>query len=463
MEFISVTKKLRDLSPHTGVLDYVRFSRPITCFVADPDGKIHLFEETLPVLSGIPISHLPEMSVHAMRQTLEQTFGTQAVEADSSGHLYSRKHFRHKHKNHVLVWTGFPLGTRPHPSGIYFLIAYDRLPPESEIQKIDLPAVAQLKEKIEKAAIWHALDNADRTILEEQVTRLMEIEPETCQKHRVFLSNGITVHDGHKPVFLKFEKHDGNLHLTQESPLHGDVLFFQNLLEGGGRPAMLRHTDRLYDYEIFLPLSWHAHIIGWIGVPLPSLETWMHEERVKVEAIVRDTGQLMGEDRMALGLLPKYEVQDGLFEFESFMTLLDSLIHRHLPSPFVLLMVRGTPESMADLRDVLNRSRRAVDVLTQTGEELVLLFPYQEPSKAPAIEKRYKNLLEHLLAAKTGLIATLFVYAWNGAPYSSEEILNKLLLCMPVEIAPVAEKPSDPPQRNFDDWLKRFLILKDWE
>ena len=230
---------------------------------------------------------------------------------------------------------------------------------------------------------------------------------------------------------------------------------------GGARPALIEHTEKPYRYEVMLPLTWYIHVMGWIGIPFPSLDLWMKPVRLNFEEIVRNMGDALGEERMALGLLPKYDVHRGLFEEESFLVLMDGMIVRHPPRPFVLLRIENDSGSREILQGILDRSKRPSDILAQVGEDLVLLFPDQDVARARGIEDRYRELLEKLVSTHPDLSPTLSVFWFPSTAWTSHDLLKALDARPKIRITPHAGGPSS--QKVFDDWFKRFLVLKDWE
>lgn len=462
MGFVSLVSPMRDLTQWKKILDFAVNSNVVACFVADYLGRIVLFEDGLIHMTKLPARTLSRMPVRDLRAHLEKGTVRSQVNRPEPEDLFVRTDFRRASDQGTLIWWGFPLGTLPQPSGIYFLEFFDRMPPEKQIQTVQYPAIVQMRDKIQTAVARHLLDESDQRVLQEEVPRLMEWEEPVFKKNRVLLVDGVTLDDGPKPIYLQFDGPEDRLRMVHENVSIGDMQFFKKISEGGGRPALVEHTERPYKYEIMLPLTWYVHIMGWIGIPLRSLDEWMKPVRFNFEEIVRNMGDSLGEERRALGLLPTYDVHRGLFEEESFMTLMDSLILRHPPRPFVLLLVRGDEACQADLQGILDRSRRPSDILSHTREGLVLLFPDQDVSKVKQVEDRYRGLFEKLVASRPSLVLTLSVFWFPSTAWSSKDLMSALFARPQIAIKPGAGNEAAP-QKSFEDWFKRFLVLKDWE
>ncbi len=461
MGFVSLVSPMRDLTPWKKILDYGINSNVVTSFAADSAGKIVLFEDGLIHMTKLPARSLSRMPVRDLWEHLLRK-GNARPQGEKGGEdLFRRTDFRGQGDQGTLVWWGFPLGAMPPPAGIYFLSYYDRMPTDKQMETIEYPAIVQMKDKIQTAVAHHLLDESDQRVLHEEIARLMEWEAERFKFNRVFLVDGVTLDDGPRPIYLQFDGPEDNLRMTQENVSIGDVQFFKKISEGGARPALVEHTEKPYRYEIMLPLTWYIHVMGWIGIPFPSLDLWMKPVRLNFEEIVRNMGDALGEERMALGLLPKYDVHRGLFEEESFLMLMEGMIVRHPPRPFVILRVQSDPASQDILQRVLDKSKRPSDILAQGSDGLLLLFPDQDISRAKGIEDRYREVLEKLVSANPALSITLSVFWFPSTAWTSHDLLKALEARPTMAITPNAAGTTT--QKAFEDWFKRFLVLKDWE
>ena len=459
--FVSLISQVRDLTQWKKVLDYAVNSNLVACFVTDYLGKIILFEDGLIHMTKLPARTLSRMPVRDLRAHLGQKTAKPASASGEEEDLFVRTDFRGSNDQGVLTWWGFPLGTLSQPAGIYFLRFFDRMPPEKQIQTVEYPSIVQMRDKIQAAVARHLLDDSDQRVLHQEIPRLMEWEEPALKRNRVLLVDGVTLDDGPKPVYLQFDGPETRLRMVQENASVGDIQFFKKISEGGARPALVEHTERAYKYEIMLPLTWYVHIFGWIGIPLQSLEDWMKPVRLNFEEIVRTMGDALGEERMSLGLLPSYDVHRGLFEEESFLTLMDSLILRHPPRPFVLLLIRGNPASYGILQGVLDRSKRPSDILAQVRDGLVLLFPDQDISKSRQVEGRYTGLLQKLVASNPELSLAISLFWFPSTAWTSQDLIETLFSRPQTLVRPGTEEPL--PKKSFEEWFKRFLVLKDWE
>ncbi len=461
MGFVSLISPMRDLTPWKKILDYGINSNLVTSFAADSAGKIVLFEDGLIFMTKLPARSLSRMPVRDLWEHLKRRGNVQPQGNEGPSDLFRRTDFRGQGDQGTLVWRGFPLGAMAPPAGIYFLSYYDRMPSDKQMETIEVPSIVQMKDKIQLAVAHHLLDESDQRVLHDEIPRLMEWESEQFKFNRVFLVDGVTLDDGARPIYLQFEGPEDNLRMIQENVSIGDIQFFRRMAEGGARPALIEHTEKPYRYEVMLPLTWYIHVMGWIGIPFPSLDLWMKPVRLNFEEIVRNMGDALGEERMALGLLPKYDVHRGLFEEESFLVLMDGMIVRHPPRPFVLLRIANDSGSREILQGILDRSKRPSDILAQVGEDLVLLFPDQDVARARGIEDRYRELLEKLVSTHPDLSPTLSVFWFPSTAWTSHDLLKALDARPKIRITPHAGGPSS--QKVFDDWFKRFLVLKDWE
>ncbi len=461
MGFVSLVSPMRDLTPWKKILDYGINSNMVTAFAADAAGRIVLFEDGLIHMTKLPARTLSRMPVLDLREHLGRKLPPPPQSSEGTEDLFSRTDFRGHGDQGTLVWWGFRLGAMPPPAGIYFLAFYDRLPTDKQMETIEYPSILQMKDKIQMAVAHHLLEESDQRVLHEEIARLMEWEAEGFKTNRVFLTDGVTLDDGPRPIYLQFDGPEDNVRMVQENVSVGDIQFFRKISEAGARPALIEHTEKAYRYEIMLPLTWYIHVMGWIGIPFPSLDMWMKPVRLNFEEIVRNMGDALGEERMALGLLPKYDVHRGLFEEESFLALMDGMIVRHPPRPFVLLLVQFPPPFRNSLQGILDRSKRPSDILAQVGEDLVLLFPDQDVSRARGIEDRYREVLEKLVESTPDLKITLSVFWFPSTAWTSRDLLSSLSARPKIPIMP--KSGTTAPQKNFDEWFKRFLVLKDWE
>jgi hypothetical protein len=459
--FVSLISPIRDLTQWKKILDYAVNSNLVACFVTDYLGKIVMFEDGLIHMTKLPARTLSRMPVRDLRAHLGRGSAKLPISPEENEDLFARKDFLRNSDQSALTWWGFPIGNLTQPAGIFFLRLFDRMPSEHLIQSVEYPAIIQMRDKIQTAVARHLLDESDQRVLHEEVASLMEWEDPIFKKNRVLLVDGISLDDGPKPIYLQFEGPENHLRMVQENISIGDTQFFKRISEGGARPALVEHTERPYQYEIMLPLTWYVHIFGWIGIPLLSLDAWMKPVRLNFEEIVRNMGDALGEERRALGLLPTYDVHRGLFEEESFMPLMDQLILRHPPRPFVLLLIRANPAFQSTIQGVLDRSKRPSDVLAHIRDELLLLFPDQDVAKVRQLEERYMGLLERLSATNPDLALTISTFWFPSTAWTSKDIVNALYERPRIGIRPKAGEAL--PQKKFEDWFKRFLILKDWE
>ncbi len=461
MGFVTLVSPMRDMTSWKKILDYGINSNLVTAFAADAVGRIVLFDDGLIHMTKLPARSLSRMPVRDLREHLFLKGSGRPPEEEGPEDLFRKTDFRGQGGQGTLVWWGFQLGVMPPPAGIYFLASYDRMPTEKQMETIEYPTIVQMKDKIQNAVAHHLLEESDQRVLLEEVPRLMEWEAEGFKTNRVFLVDGVTLDDGPRPIYLQFDGPEDNLRMIQENVSIGDIQFFRKMSEAGARPALVEHTEKTYRYEIMLPLTWYIHVMGWIGIPFPSLDLWMKPVRLNFEEIVRNMGDALGEERMALGLLPKYDVHRGLFEEESFLILMEGMIARHPPRPFVVLLVQAPPASRDFLQGILDRSKRPSDILAQVGEDLVLLFPDQDVSRARGIEDRYREVLEKLLGTKPDLNVTISVFWFPSTAWTSRDLMATLLARPKIPIMP--KTGSGATQKNFDEWFKRFLVLKDWE
>ena len=461
MGFVSLITPIRDLSPWKKILDYGVNSNVVTSFATDAMGKIVLFDDGLVHLTKLPARSLSRMPVRKLREHLVSRGGPKNTAEGEEEDLFRRKNYRGTNDQGTLIWWGFPIGTLPPPAGLYFLAFFDRMPPEKQIETIEYPEILKVRDKILTPVARHLLDESDQNVLMAEIPRLMEWEEPIFKHHRVFLVDGVTLDDGPRPIFLQFDGPEEKLRMFQENVSMGDIQFFKRISEAGPRPALIEHTEKSYLYEIMLPLTWYIHIIGWIGIPLPTLETWMKPVRLNFEEIVRNIGDALGEERMSLGLLPHYDVHRGLFEEESFMTLMEEMITRHPPRPFVLLEVCMDPDHRSLLQGVLDRAKRPSDILAQVGESLIILFPDQDVGRAKSVENRYREVLGRFVATRPDVTLTIRVFWFPSQAWSGRELMAALEERPKIQIVPVQE--GHAASQGFDDWFKRFLVLKDWE
>ena len=143
------------------------------------------------------------------------------------------------------------------------------------------------------------------------------------------------------------------------------------------------------------------------------------------------------------------------------MTLMEEMITRHPPRPFVLLEVRVDPGHRDLLQTVLDRAKRPSDILAQVGANLVILFPDQDVGRAKAVENRYQEVLGRFVVTRPDVALTISVFWFPSQAWSGRELLAALEERPKIGIVPTQGEQSSG--QGFDDWFKRFLVLKDWE
>ncbi len=461
MGFISLVNPMRDLSSWKKILDFGINSNIVSCFATNATGRIVLFEKSLTHKVKLPVQTLSMMPVRDLLSHLSQGGIPPSKEKPGSDDLYSRKDFPPQNDQGTLIWWGFPLGTMPPPGGIYFLKLFLEKASEKQIETIDYPEILHMKNKIETAVAHHLLEESDHRVLHEKVEELMEWEAEGFKTNRVLLVDGVTLDESQRPVYLQFDGSEDALQMSQEPVSGSDIHFFKRISEFGARPALIEHTEKKYRYEIMLPLTWHVHIMGWIGIPFPQLELWAKQVRYNYEEIVRNLGDDLGEERAALGLLPKYDVHRGLVEEKSFLLMIEGMMLHHPPRPFVVILLECDMKFRQSLQEVLDQSKRPSDVLAEVGEDLVILLPDQDISRAKGFEDRYREILEQWVADSPSRKIAISVYWFPSTAWSPTELIEALCQRPKIQIEPKAGDSGS--EKRFDEWLKRFILLKDWE
>ena len=393
---------IRDVSSWKMILEETDDSSSLVFFVADSSGRLAIFSRNLPHLARLSLQALSSSSV---RELLASLRGGQGEEAPLSDFMeFPGANGAGKR----LAWWRFSFEQLPSPAGIYFLYAV----PESSQStqwKISVEHLIQKKlKKLKLAASQILLDTFDEETLSTGVRQIMDWEDPHLRSNRIILPDGHVLSDQSRPVYLRYEWEEGDIRMHSEPPVYGTQIFFRNLVGYGPRPAMVVHTEKVWQYEVLFPLSWHIHILGWVGVPLPGLDWWRRPVRFNFEEMIRGLGDALGESRMLLGLFPHYDIQGGIFGEASFVDLIDSMLAHKKPRPFLLLLVRcRDAEHLPHLAGSLMRTKRVMDVMSRVPQGLVLLFPDQDLSRQRCIERRYRGVVEGLCSEKPGMACSL--------------------------------------------------------
>ncbi len=432
MVVLSNLSPIRDLSPWKKILDDADDSSIIGFFVSDISGKIVLFNKNLPRIAGISSGNALRMSTEEIWQSLRKNGQpSQAVSSPLSDDFFGRREIRKiDGENRSIVWWGFPLGFLPHPSGIYFFYRSDSPDSKNPLQTATDHLIQKKLKKVEIASLRILMDCSDKDSLSSGIRQLMEWEEPLLRSNRVILLNGPELSEESSPVYLRYECPNDEIRMEHDQPLYGTRIFFKRLVEYGPRPAMVIHTERNWIYEILFPLTWHIHIMGWVGVPMPNLAWWIKYDRLNFEEMIRGLGYELGEVRASLGFFPRYGIQDGIFGEESFMELVDCMINRRTPRQFVLLLFRMTPiERVSSFQKFLAGMMRGMDALCRTPEGLLLFFPDQDDSRQIAIENRYRSLAETFCSKNPDAecFMTSIHFSSKSDASSKEELLHRLI------------------------------------
>ncbi|MHB1287250.1 MAG: PAS domain-containing protein [Leptospirales bacterium] len=464
MGFFLFTRSLRDASGSKKILDLMVNDNQTGCFVVNEEGRIVIFNDTLSFLLQWSINALARKPVEELlRHLVTQGKDVGGVLPAPDAMFESFVSFKNFGKRGTLLLRGYSMGGLPPPSGIYFLVRHGDTPTEREQSQFLAPMVDKLHSRTQSSLATLVIDDFDLREVSRTAGSILETLGPLYQHIRVFLVDKISLDDSTHLARILYDGPSTPPQESLEGVLYGDTLFFQKLSSSSVRPALVEHTDQPWQYEILFPFNWFHHTFGWIGIPVPTLEIWKDPVRFVWQDRLRELGASLGDQRSRLGLLPDYKMTpDGAMEPESLIRALDFMISRTPPRSFVLLLFRlKEMEIRVEFSYLLSKAKRGTDFVGLHPLGLVAVFPDEDPSVREAISGRYQKILEKLIIGDFRFQCEVSSHAFPAREWNGQDILLKLEENPVVSLKPGIETVSE--DHVFEDWFKKFLMLKDFE
>ena len=463
MSFFLFTRSLRDTSDSKKILEMMVNDNQTGCFVVNEEGRIVIFNDTLSFLLQWSINALARKPfLELLRHLVTQGQDVGGVLPDPDSLFGGFVVFKNFGKRGALLLKGYPLGGFPPPSGIYFLTRHGDPPTEREKSQFLGPMVDKLHSRSQQHLATLTIDDFDLKEVGRIASEILESMGPLFQHIRVFLADRISLDDSTHFARILYDGPSSPPQESLEGVLFGDTLYFQKLSSLSARPVLVEHTDLPWQYEILFPFNWFHHVFGWMGIPVPSLETWKDPVRFRWQDALLELGSSLGLQRNRLGLLPDYKLTaEGVMEPESLNKALDFMISRTPPRPFVLLLFRlREMEMRSEFSYLLSKAKRGTDFLGLHPLGLVAVFPDEDPSIREDIARRYQKILEKLIVSDFRFQCEISSHAFPAREWSGADLLRRLGENPVIALNPGVEVASD--DIVFEDWFKKFLLLKDF-
>ena len=464
MGFFLFTRSLRDTTESKKILEMIINDNQTACFVVNEENQIVIFNDILSLFLGWSVNAvarkpLEEVLRHLMSQGHDRETGLPPLDSLKTTFLT----FKNFGKRGALLFKGYPLGGLPSPAGIYFLYRQEDPPTEKIVQQYLAPIIDKLYSRTRQHLAVLALDDYDLREVDRASREILQTLGPMLQHVRVFLVNRISMDDSSHFARILFDGPPESVQESLEGILYGDTIFFQRLFGNSGRPALVEHTELPWKYEFLFPFNWYHHVFGWMGIPVASLDIWRNPVRFSWQDTLMELGQVMGVQRSRMGLLPQYRtLGDSVLDGASLVKALDSMIGRTPPRPFVLLLFRIHDMDMRDeFVGLLGKAKRGTDFLADHPEGLVAIFPDEDPTFRQSIADRYKKIFEKLIVSDFRFQCTISSHGFPSREWTPGEVLSRLNELKGTEVRPAIEMATD--DVVFDDWFKKFLLLKDFE
>ncbi|KGA94927.1 hypothetical protein ACSYAY_02665 [Leptospirillum ferriphilum] len=464
MGFFLFTRSLRDTTESKKILEMIISDNQTACFVVNEENQIVIFNDILSLFLGWSVNAVARKPLEDVLRHLMTQGQDVPVTLPSLDSVQTEfRVYKNFGKRGALLFRGYPLGGLPPPAGIYFLYRQEDPPTEKIVHQYLAPVIDKLYSRTRQHLAMLALDDYDLREIDRTSREILNTLGPMLQHVRVFLVNRVSMDDSSHFARILFDGPPESVQESLEGILYGDTIFFQRLFGNSGRPALVGHTELPWKYEFLFPFNWYHHVFGWMGIPVASLDIWRNPVRFSWQDALGELGQSMGLQRSRMGLLPQYRISpDGVLDGTSLGIALDSMIGRTPPRPFVLLLFRILDRSMRDeFVRLLGKAKRGTDFLGEHPEGLVAVFPDEDPTFRQSITDRYKKIFEKLIVSDFRFQCTISSYGFPAREWTSGEVLARLNEVKGADVRPAIEMATD--DVVFDDWFKKFLLLKDFE
>jgi hypothetical protein len=179
--------------------------------------------------------------------------------------------------------------------------------------------------------------------------------------------------------------------------------------------------------------------------------------------MVSSCGFEMGEFRSKAGLLPFYEIDErGIFDRGSLVLAMEHMIGLSPVRPFAMILFRLRFEEIQwEFVDFLKKARRSSDLIGKIDEGIVMVYPDVDDGASVNVEIRYRGILERLSLTDYRFQCDISRHSFPSSNWTGEELLEQLVKNEAHPVKMLSSGDKEIPQ--FEDWFKRFLLLKDFD
>ena len=461
--FYIYSRSIRDTAPHKKILDLIVVDPRIACFIVDTEGRIVLFNDTLSFHLQVGFKFLARKPYEDVLEILNSQKGGPQGDPHHFEEKFSVSEYRNFGKKGVPLMKSYPLGHLPSPVAIYFISKEEFLPSEKEVASTFLPYLARLADKLQRPVGNILMGSHDTQSIDALAQDLLTTLPAAYQSIRIFMADATSMSDSSHFIRMVYEGPPESMRQSTEGVLYGDTVYFRTLSGANVRPALVAHSDQLWKHEVLLPCNWYLHVFAWVGIPLLSFDVWKEPLRIRWQEMISACGFEMGEFRSKAGLLPYYRVDGtGLFDRESLVLAMEHMIAQSPVRPFSMILFRlKFEEIQGEFVDFLKKARRISDLIGKIDEGIVMVYPDVDESVSTNVEIRYKGILERLSLTDYRFQCDISKHSFPSSNWTGEELLAQLVKNDVLHVKPLSNADKEIPQ--FEDWFKRFLLLKDFD
>ena len=463
MGFYIYSRSIRDTAPHKKILDLIVVDPKIACFIVNEEGKIVVFNDTLSFHIQVGFKFLARKPYEDVLEILNSQKGGPQGDPHHFDEKFSVREFRNFGKKGSLLMKHYPLGHLPSPVAIYFLSREEFLPSEKEISTTFLPYLSRMADKLQRPVGNILMGNHDAVSIDKLSQGLLTTLPAAYQLIRVFMADATSMSDSSHFIRMGYEGPPESMRQSTEGVLYGDTVYFRTLSASSIRPALVAHSDQLWKHEVLLPCNWYLHVFAWIGIPLLSFDVWKEPLRIRWQEMVAECAFEMGEFRSKAGLIPFYQIDEqGLFNRESLVLAMEHMIAQSPVRPFSMILFRlKFQEIQNEFIDFLQKARRSSDLIGKIDEGIIMIYPDVGEGVSTSVEIRYKGILERLSLTDYRFQCAISKHSFPSSNWTGEELLVQLIKNESLQVKPLEHADKEIPQ--FEDWFKRFLLLKDFD
>jgi len=461
--FYIYSRSIRDTAPHKKILDLIVVDPKIACFIVDGEGKIVLFNDTLSFHLQVGFKFLARKPYEDVLEILNSQKGGPHSDLHHFEEKFGVSEYRNFGKKGALLMKSYPLGHHSSPVAIIFISKEEFLPSEKEMATVFLPYLARLADKLQRPVGNILMGSHDTQSVDTLAQGLLTTLPAAYQFVRVFMADAVSMSDSSHFIRIVYEGPPEAMRQSTEGVLYGDTVYFRTLSGANVRPALVAHSDQLWKHEVLLPCNWYLHVFAWIGIPLLSFDVWKEPLRLRWQEMVSSCGFEMGEFRSKAGLLPFYEIDErGIFDRGSLVLAMEHMIGLSPVRPFAMILFRLRFEEIQwEFVDFLKKARRSSDLIGKIDEGIVMVYPDVDDGASVNVEIRYRGILERLSLTDYRFQCDISRHSFPSSNWTGEELLEQLVKNEAHPVKMLSSGDKEIPQ--FEDWFKRFLLLKDFD